>query len=260
MNSGVYKIKNLVSGKLYVGSAVDITSRFKVHRSALNFDRHHNDYLKKSWDKYGEDSFVFEVIEYCSKDKLLEREQYWIDFYGATNRDIGYNILEHAGSLLGFKHTEETKRKISQSLKGEMVGEKNPMYGTKWTEEKRKEASEKFKGKNNPRYGNHSPLSEETKKKISNAVKGEKNPMYGTHLKHTQETRRKMSESRVGNKNPSYHTGRLITYEGKTLSIRGWAKVYDLTPSAIYHRLNRGWDEIRAITLPLKKRRSRDNK
>ena len=76
----------------------------------------------------------------------------------------------------GKHHSEETKRKISESHKGE----KNPMYG-------------KF-GKDNSMYGKHH--SEESKKKMSESKKGEKHHMYGKH--HSEETKRKISESHKG--------------------------------------------------------------
>lgn len=57
--------------------------------------------------KYGHSNFIFEIIEYCEPEKLLQREQYYLD-----NFDFEYNILEKAGSLLGYKHTEDTLSKM----------------------------------------------------------------------------------------------------------------------------------------------------
>lgn len=70
---------------------------------------HVNSHLQNAYDKYGNDSLEFEIIEYIEiddniKETLLEREQFWID---TVNPE--YNILPIAGSTLGFKHTEETK-------------------------------------------------------------------------------------------------------------------------------------------------------
>lgn len=254
MSSGIYTIKNTVTNKMYVGSAVDLSDRFSVHICALKYGRHHNDYLQKSWDKYGEDSFVFDVIEECPKEILIEREQYWIDLYNVTNRAVGYNILEHAGSRSGFKHKEETKKKISESLRGKMSDKNNPMYGRTgskspnfgkpMSEETKRKLSEAKTGRK---------LTEEHKKKISKAVSGKNNPMYGVYLKHSKETRKKMSDSRRGVNNPSYHSGKLVTYENKTMSICEWADYLGLTSSALYGRINRGWDLERAFKTPLRK-------
>jgi len=76
--------------------------------------------------KYGHSKFTLEILEYCDSDKCLEREQYYIDLLKPE-----YNILQKAGSSLGFKHSEETLAKMS-SLK---VGEQNPMFGKLHSEE-----------------------------------------------------------------------------------------------------------------------------
>lgn len=70
------------------------------------------------------------------EQKLKEREDYWIVELDATNRDKGYNI--HRDSSTGCLISEETRKKISESVKGE----KNPNYGNIWTDEQRKRMSE----------------------------------------------------------------------------------------------------------------------
>ena len=53
--------------------------------------------------KYGYSEFTLEILEYCSPEKCIEKEQYYIDLLKPE-----YNILQKTGSLLGFKHSEET--------------------------------------------------------------------------------------------------------------------------------------------------------
>ena len=77
--SGIYQIKNLVNGKMYLGQSVDIRTRWWQHKSQLRLNKHINTYLQNSWNKYGEDNFEFSVIEFCEIDKLDEREIYWIN-------------------------------------------------------------------------------------------------------------------------------------------------------------------------------------
>ena len=62
--SGIYCIENISTNKKYIGQSVDIHTRWCHHRSELKNHTHFNDYLQKSWDKYGEDDFKFYVIEY----------------------------------------------------------------------------------------------------------------------------------------------------------------------------------------------------
>jgi group I intron endonuclease len=110
--SGIYEIVNLVNGKRYVGSALNFRQRWHGHRSRLNQGRHHSKYLQASWTKYGEDAFVFRVIEHCGRDVLLEREQHHIDL------GCEYNVSRTAGSPLGVKHSDETRARMSESRRG----------------------------------------------------------------------------------------------------------------------------------------------
>lgn len=87
---GVYCIKNIKNNKLYIGSTtVQFVKRLNLHVWELNSNKHKNKYLQNSWNKYKEDSFIFEIIEICDKNKCLEREQYYIDTYKIQNL---YNI------------------------------------------------------------------------------------------------------------------------------------------------------------------------
>ena len=148
--SGIYCIRNKLDGKIYVGSASNLRHRFKHHRGYLRKGNHHCQPLQRSWNKYGEDNFEFIVIaSVLDKNKLVEVEQYFLDTFTPHDKTIGYNILKKAGSCLGVKRSEETKRKMSEAQKGT----KNPNYGKKYSEERKKKISELTKGKNNPFYG-----------------------------------------------------------------------------------------------------------
>lgn len=96
--SGIYQIRCIPTGKIYVGSAVDIQARWKNHRSYLKRGTHRNKYLQSAWDKHGEDNFECRVLELVEREHLLEREQEWIIGTECTNREIGFNLYETAGS------------------------------------------------------------------------------------------------------------------------------------------------------------------
>jgi group I intron endonuclease len=70
--------------------------------------------ISRALKKYGHENFSIEILEYCSVENLLKREQYYIDLSKPE-----YNILQKAGSSLGYKHTEETKAKMSTAQIGE---------------------------------------------------------------------------------------------------------------------------------------------
>jgi group I intron endonuclease len=97
---GVYRLLNSASGKSYIGSG-NVRSRFYDHRYLLNKGKHHSKHLQSSWNKYGETSFKFQVLMYCSPDLCLELEQYWIDSIGSADHRNGYNVCAVAGSRRG---------------------------------------------------------------------------------------------------------------------------------------------------------------
>jgi group I intron endonuclease len=113
--SGIYAITHLLSGRRYVGSAVRLVGRFKDHLYMLRKGNHHCRYLQNAWNKYGSGAFRFSVLERCSESDLIEREQYWID---STPSGTLFNHALVAGSVLGIKRSEETKRKLSESRRG----------------------------------------------------------------------------------------------------------------------------------------------
>lgn len=105
-NSGIYSIINKQNGKRYIGSAVNLKRRINEHKNRLNKNKHNNRYLQNAWNKYGKQSFIFEILEYTSKEKLIEIEQWWLDIYKSYIKDRGYNINKKAESSLGIKRTK----------------------------------------------------------------------------------------------------------------------------------------------------------
>lgn len=96
--SGVYQIRCTSSGKIYIGSAVDIRNRCELHRRNLRKGNHRNAHLQAVWNKYGEDNFEFTVLELAEPSELLRVEQAWIDQTGCAKRKTGFNIFKIAGS------------------------------------------------------------------------------------------------------------------------------------------------------------------
>ena len=107
---GVYRIGNTVTGDCYVGSSAYIQSRKSEHFQRLRRKTHANVHLQRAFDKYGEASFVFEILERPPVEKLIEREQHWIDALAPT-----YNIRKIAESNLGMKMSEATKLRQRQA-------------------------------------------------------------------------------------------------------------------------------------------------
>lgn len=85
---GIYKIQNLIDGKIYIGQSVHIQARFNQHKNEAKNGNTRP--LYNAIRKYGIENFSFEVIEECSKEKLNEREIYWIKKYDSFHN--GYNL------------------------------------------------------------------------------------------------------------------------------------------------------------------------
>jgi hypothetical protein len=90
---GVYKITNIINGKIYVGSSKDVENRWCQHERALNEETHGNAHLQRAWNKYGgKKSFRFEVIEECAPVIQFEREQFYLNELNPFDEN-GYNIV-----------------------------------------------------------------------------------------------------------------------------------------------------------------------
>ncbi len=111
LKSGIYKITNIINGKIYIGSAINIKKRKTYHLWELNNNKHSNKHLQKSFNKYGETAFKFDTIENCEINDCVKREQFYIDLFISQGVNM-YNICLKAGSVLGRKMSEETKKNI----------------------------------------------------------------------------------------------------------------------------------------------------
>lgn len=113
---GIYIIKNITNGKVYIGSTFDtFQKRWGNHIRKLRNNTHPNEHLQNAFNLYLEESFIFSIIEEIKDDSIiLDREKHYIEEYKSSNREFGYNIEADP-----HKHivTEETKQKISNTLK-----------------------------------------------------------------------------------------------------------------------------------------------
>ncbi|PSL83768.1 hypothetical protein C7T35_15420 [Variovorax sp. WS11] len=173
MNSGIYKIVNTVNGKAYIGSAINFQRRWDLHLSLLRRNMHHNIKLQRSWNKYGETAFAFSVIDRAPADlNLVAVEQKWLDSEAPF-----YNIARTAGSQLGVKLSDETKRKMSAVRFGKTPSAETRAKMSSWQIGK--------------------TVSEETRRKISETKRangaGKGQVAWNKGIPHTDETRAKMS-------------------------------------------------------------------
>lgn len=111
----IYKIVNLKNNKIYIGSAVNFRRRVLEHHRGLRNNKHHSIALQRAWNKYGEENFIWEVLEIIDMvENLLIREQFYIDVLIPH-----YNTSKTAGSTLGVKKSKEQRAAMSLRRKGQ---------------------------------------------------------------------------------------------------------------------------------------------
>ena len=145
--SGIYIIKNTINDKVYIGSAVCLKQRFIGHKNQFK-KQAHSVRFQNFVNKYGFNTLIFEVIEYVNdKGKLIEREQYWIDYYESWKSKKGFNICKIAGSTLGLKMPMSHIDSCINRMKGNTYRQ-----GGKWSEKEKIEIGERSREmwKNNP--------------------------------------------------------------------------------------------------------------
>jgi group I intron endonuclease len=175
--SGVYRWVNKdSSGKSYVGSSVNLRRRFTQYFSIKYLLLYSYMAINRALLKYGYSNFYLTILEYCDPSKCIEREQYYINHFKPE-----YNISPTAGApMTDRNHSEETKKKISESRKGILLGKNHPMFGINRSEETKQKISESRLGRLHSEETlqkfRDRKFSEETKKKMSESLKGRLRP------------------------------------------------------------------------------------
>lgn len=178
----IYGILNKLTGKYYIGSAINFSKRKTQHLRMLKEKRHHSYLLQKDWK---ENLFEFIILENVKeKESLIQREQWWID-----NTSSFYNICKIAGSSLGVKRTEKTKEKVRQAN----LGLKHPEW-------RNKIKSISQGGENH--WTKNKSFSEESKKKMSESQKllysnGYISPLKGKKVSDETKLKQSLSQSKA---------------------------------------------------------------
>ena len=95
VQQGIYQIRNLINNNKYIGSSLDLYNRKNNHFKELKKNNHHNSHLQNSYNEYGEDKFLFEILEInndISREQLYELEQIYIDSFNWSEL---YNISKN---------------------------------------------------------------------------------------------------------------------------------------------------------------------
>jgi len=149
--SGIYMFTNKLTNDIYIGQSINLANRFKNYFNISYLKHKDSLVISRALIKYGFSNFSITILEYCETSDLVAREQYYFDTLKPK-----YNTLKIAGSSLTHKHTEETKMKIRDSLKGILgssVKEKSALLGRTASDETKVLMSMKKSKENNPLFG-----------------------------------------------------------------------------------------------------------
>ena len=230
----VYKITNQINNKSYIGISIHEPEKGRIRD---HLSGHGNLIISRAVKKYGSEVFTYEILKSNIFPELLPDFEIAYIKKHKTIVPLGYNLTLGGEGTLGFKHSDESKQKMSESHKGRPA----PNKGKKHSEEARRKMSEANKGRTPPNKGKKH--SEETKRKIGEANKGK--PSHFKGKKHSAKARRKLSESHKGRKASAEtkqkmsesHKGENNHFYGKTMPEENRRKISETKKKALEKRL-----------------------
>lgn len=139
---GIYKIECLNNECVYIGQSINLKDRIAHHLNKLKRGCSDNHFLQEDFNKYGGNNFKIDIIEICNKCDLIERETYWINYYGGIESNNTYNQVDMNGYNRRFKQarsgknnywsthkiSKESIEKMRNSKKGKLKGASNPNF------------------------------------------------------------------------------------------------------------------------------------
>jgi len=173
--SGIYKIQSKVHpDRCYIGSAVDLKSRWSKHKSWLSRQEKKNMILQSHYNKYGLEDLEFSIVAICDREDLVPEngviwlEQCFILAYHYKGRDKPYfNICDTAGSTINRPCSEEQKEKLriintGKKQSAELIekriaplrGRKRPPFSEEWC----RHIGESLSGEKGYWWGKTSPM------------------------------------------------------------------------------------------------------
>lgn len=217
----IYKIINVENAKFYVGSTIVVTARWRKHLRDLRANKHHCPHLQAAWNKYGEDSFVFRVVEVVDDHTQLNAaEQKWLDAHHGTVSC--YNYAKYTdNSNRGVVRRDSHRHALSVALKAYYETNPHPAQGRKHTDESKRKMSTNRAGKS---------MSEFTKDLLRQANLGKKA---------SAETRKKLSAARKGKARSSEHAAKFnksiveVTSGDVYPSLKSVKEAFNLSPGML---------------------------
>lgn len=226
----IYKIQNKINGKIYIGQTVGtLQHRISQHKS----NSKKKSVINMAIRKYGWDNFVAEVIDSAkSIEELNQKEIYWIQYYESIAPN-GYN-LEIGGK--NAINSEETRKKISQSLKGKYKGAKSPKA--------KKVYMFSLSGELIAEYGSVREAGREnniSSSQIAGVCRGE----------HFMAKGYRWSYNKCDLVELPTKSALLIEYKGKIMTLKEWSNFLEIPYGALLRRIKSGWNIEKAFNYPI---------
>ena len=179
----IYRITNMINNKYYIGSTESFARREWQHKNDLKKGAHKNPHLQASWNKYGGDAFVFEIL---TEVPAGESQLFWEDRYLAGHVGLPecYNINTGAEApRLGIPMSEVSKQKMSLSRTGKHAGSEHYRYGQTVSPEVRQKIGDTQRGVAK------AERTEEHRRNLSEASKGNQ---HWLGKRHSEEAKNKL--------------------------------------------------------------------
>lgn len=248
---GIYIIKCNANNKVYIGQSINLSQRLNEHKNKLIRGVHNNKHLQNAFNKYGQKTFIFDVLEVLqeenyNKEKLNILEIEYISKFESNKRNKGFNI-ENGGNSVG-KIGEETKKKISLALKGNH-NNTNAWLGKHHTEETKKLLSTQRKGKIS-----HLKGKKQSTEHIQKRIECQKGRIWINNGKEEKFTTPKKAKELL---NSGFLYGRLFkkrikgkkyNYNGSFYTISQIAEMCHIDKSILFERIRNGWTIEKATT------------
>lgn len=227
----IYLAHNTINNQVYIGQTIqglDVRTSGH-HNKAKNRPSTH---FHKSIKYYGESAFEWSILEELPVDELNDAEIFWISYFKYIGATL-YNHTNGGKATRGYKHTEETKHKISEANKGKPSPAKSKPgsnLGKTFSNEHRKKISESLKGVQRSdewrnkqsiaqkgRFRAGHPMAEESRRRLSEAKKGK--PAHNKGKRMSDEQRQKLSASMKGR--TAHNKGKPMSDEQKRKLMEG---------------------------------------
>lgn len=226
----IYKIQNKINGKIYIGQTVG-TLEHRMSQHKANGKK--ISVIGNAIHKYDWDNFDVEVIDEAETiEELNRKEIYWIGYYKSLSPN-GYNLELGGRNAL---HEEETRKKISQSLKGKYQGEKNSRAKKVYMFSLSGELVEEYGSVREAGRKNNICSSQ-----IAGVCRGEHYIAGGFRWSYD-----KNNLADIPTKSAF-----LVKYQDKVMTLKDWSIFLGIPYGTIQGRIKNGWSIEKAFTEPI---------